>query len=376
MNHHSSENKPDSQANSKFGKKIILWIISILIILFVSIVVLSHNYIKTSLKPLDPNNHNKTEINIPMGASDKKIGSILQDSGIVKSGFVFDYYVKAHNITNFRSGYYEFAPSMSLDEISNLLKKGGSAESIRALRGKVVVREGDDIDSIADTVAQRTNYTRNEFLALMNDKDFIKELAKHYPKLLDSALKEKHVRYRLEGYLYPATYSANGTKNLKQLVAQMVAKTDQELSPYYKTIPKRNLTVQQLLTVASLIQGENVNTKNGAIIAGVLYNKFNSGLPLNSAVSVAYASNNHSLKLSAADYRTKSPYNLTLHTGFGPGPVNNPSLEFIKAAMNPTERSKGYLYYLNDMSNKRVFYSQNKISSLKNVGTDTTKQND
>ncbi|MEJ6400527.1 endolytic transglycosylase MltG [Nicoliella lavandulae] len=376
MSEHSSDSKPTSQVPTKFGRKIILWIVSILIILFCFIIFLGHNYIKTSLKPLNPSDQQTKEINIPMGASDKRIGSILQDSGIVKSGIVFDYYVKAHNITNFRSGYYEFAPSMSLDEIAKLLKKGGSPESLRALRGKVVVREGDDIDAIADMVAQRTNYTRNEFYQLVNDKQFVKQLAKRYPKLLGGVAKDSSARYLLEGYLYPATYSANGTSNLKQLVAQMVAKTDTELKPYYNEIKKRNLTVQQLLTVASLVEGENVNAKNGAIIAGVLYNKFNSGLPLNSTVAIAYASNNHSSKLTSKDYAVKSPYNLTLNLGFGPGPVNNPSLEFIQVALYPKDRSKGYLYYLNDMANKRVFYSQNKISSLKSIGTDTTKQND
>ncbi|MBW1605675.1 endolytic transglycosylase MltG [Lactobacillus sp. Sy-1] len=376
MSDHHSGSKQDTQASAKFGKKIILWIISILIILFIFILFLGHNYIKTSLKPLNPKDHQTTEVNIPMGASDKKIGSILQDQGIVKSGIVFNYYVKAHNINNFRSGYYEFSPSMSLNKIAKLLKQGGAAESIRALRGKVVIREGDNISTIADTVAQRTNYTRNEFLSLMNDKDFVKTLAKRYPQLLKSETKSKSVRYQLEGYLYPATYSANGTKNLKQLVEQMVDKTNDELKPYYKQIKKKNLTVQELLTIASLIEGENVNTKNGAIIAGVLYNKLNAGLPLNSAVAVAYASNDYVHKLTKKDYQVKSAYNLSTNLGFGPGPVNNPSLEFILAALNPKEQSKGYLYYLNDMSNKRVFYSQNKISSLKSITKDTTKQDD
>ncbi|UQS86685.1 endolytic transglycosylase MltG [Nicoliella spurrieriana] len=376
MSEHQSDSNQDSQAPAKFGRKIILWIASILIILFISIVFLGHNYVKTSLKPLNPSDHQTTEVNIPMGASDKKIGSILQDQGIVKSGIVFNYYVKAHNITNFRSGYYEFAPSMGLNQIAKLLQKGGAAESLRALRGRVVVREGANISAVADMVAQRTNYSRQEFLALMNDQKFIDQLAKQYPELLKSATKAKDVRYRLEGYLFPATYSANGTKNLKQLVEQMVAKTNTELKPYYRQIKKNKLTVQQVLTVASLVQGENVNAKNGAIIAGVLYNKLNAGLTLDATAAVAYASNNYLQKLTKQDYRVKSAYNLAIHHGYGPGPVNNPSLTFIQAALNPKERSKGYLYYLNDTSNKRVFYSQDQISSLKSISKGTTKQAD
>nr|AIA87481.1 YceG [uncultured Leuconostoc sp.] len=99
-----------------------------------------YQYFDQSLKPLNPNSQKIIEVKIPIGSSSKQIGSILEQKNIIKSSFVFDYYVKKHNFTNFKAGYYELKPSMALKTIAKKLEKGGASESIKS--GKVLVVRG------------------------------------------------------------------------------------------------------------------------------------------------------------------------------------------------------------------------------------------
>lgn len=170
----------------------------------------------------------------------KKIGSILQDDKIVKSGMVFNYYVKSHNFSDFRAGYYQLKPSMTLNQIAKELQKGGSSEPIQSQRGKVLIQEGATVENVADTISSQTDFSRSEFINLMKNQSYMKQLAAKYPKLLKSTMAGKDVRYRLEGYLYPATYTVSKNMSLKRLVDSMVAQTNVELAPYFKTISKKN----------------------------------------------------------------------------------------------------------------------------------------
>ncbi len=105
----------------------------------------------------------------------KKIGSILQDDKIVKSGMVFNYYVKSHNFSDFRAGYYQLKPSMTLNQIAKELQKGGSSEPIQSQRGKVLIQEGATVENVADTISSQTDFSRSEFINLMKNQSYMKQ---------------------------------------------------------------------------------------------------------------------------------------------------------------------------------------------------------
>ncbi|WP_282803568.1 endolytic transglycosylase MltG [Secundilactobacillus kimchicus] len=358
------------------GRKIIIGVVSVLVLLVVAIGIAFYQYFQSALEPLNLNSNEVVQVDIPMGASNKKIGSILQDDKIVKSGMVFNYYVKSHNFSDFRAGYYQLKPSMTLNQIAKELQKGGSSEPIQSQRGKVLIQEGATVENVADIISSQTDFSRSEFINLMKNQSYMKQLAAKYPKLLKSTMAGKDVRYRLEGYLYPATYTVSKNMSLKRLVDSMVAQTNVELAPYFKTISKKHMTIQQVLTLSSLVEREGVSTKDRRKIAGVFLNRIAANMPLQSDISVLYAINKHKKNLSMKDLQSNSPYNLYKNAGYGPGPFNNPSLDSIKAVLNPSERSEGYLYFIANTKTGKIYYSKTldehnqKAGNLQSVNGD------
>lgn len=362
--------RQDSGKKRSFGRRIIIGVASLLVILAVAIGVIGYHYFQSSLKPMDSSNNQVVQVHVPMGATSNKIGQILQDKKVVKSGMVFNYYVKSNKYTNFRAGYYQLKPSMTLKQIAMQLQKGGSSEPIQSTSGNVLVREGETIDQIATAIPAQTDFTKAEFLSLMKDKAFFNQLAARYPQLLSSAKRAKNVRYRLEGYLAPATYQAGKKMTLKQLITEMVAKTDENLQGNYATIKKQKRSVQEVLTLASLVEREGVTQADRNKIAGVFLNRIKAGMAIQSDISVQYALKTTKKTLTYKDLKVKSPYNLYIHTGYGPGPFNNPSVSSIKAVLHPTDRSKGYYYFIANTKTGKVYFSktyaqhQEKTSSL------------
>ena len=350
-----------------FSKRVIGGVIGILVALLVIIGVMGYRYFDNATHPYNSSDHRVVQVDIPYGANGKKIADILQQEKVIKSGFVFEYWTKAHNLSNFHAGYYQLKPSMSVAQIAKVLNKGGSSEPVQSSSGKVLVVEGSQIKTIAQTVQKQTDFTSAEFLTLMKDQTFIKSLAEKYPKLLTSAMSAKQVRYRLEGYLFPATYVVGKKTTLKQLVTQMVSKTNDEMEPYYSQITKSKMSVQEVLTVASLVEREGSTTKDRKLIAGVFLNRLDAKWRLDSDISVFYAINSSKSTLTAKDLQSTSPYNLRLHLGYGPGPFNSPSLISIQAVLNPSERSKDYMYFVADLKTGKVYYAKDAAGHAANI---------
>lgn len=350
--------RQDSGNKRSFGHRIMVGVISLIVILAVVIGFFGYHFFQTALKPMDTKNNNVVQVHVPLGATSNKIGQILQDQKVVKSGMVFNYYVKSNKFTNFQAGYYQLKPSMTLHQIAKQLQKGGSAEPIQSTAGKLLVREGETVDQLAAEIPIQTDFTKTEFLKLMGDEAFFNQLAEKYPQLLGSAKSAKNVRYRLEGYLAPATYEAGKKMTLKQIVTQMVAKTNQNLQGNYATIKKQKYSVQEVLTLASLVEREGVSQTDRDKIAGVFFNRLKAGMALQSDISVQYALKTTKKTLTYKDLRKKSPYNLYIHTGFGPGPFNNPSTSSITAVLHPKTRSKGYYYFIANTKTGKVYFSE------------------
>lgn len=366
-----SQDKITTRARERsVANHIAYWIVGVIAVLAVIVAIIGFNYVNSSLQPYNSNSKEDMIVKIPAGSSSKDIAKTLESDKVIKSATVFNYYIKAHNYTDFQAGYYTFNQSMSMSDIVNQLQKGGSAEPTVTSSNTVLVREGVTIDQIGDQIQKSTKFKKSDFLKLMKDQSYMKQLQKKYPELLDSSMANKNVRYHLEGYLFPATYGVFKGMTLKQLVDQMVAKENTVLQPYYSQMKEKDMTVQETLTLASLVEREGLNMKDRQKIAGVFYNRFDANMPLQSDISVMYALNTHKTSLSNKDTSVKSPYNLYKNRGYGPGPFNSPSLQSIQATLNPTDRSAGYLYFFANLKTGKVTYSttfsqhQNRYDTL------------
>lgn len=335
-----------------------------------------YGYVQDSLKPVDASSKDYVTVQIPDGANVQEIGSTLEKSGLVKHGLIFSLYAKYYSHANLKSGYYNLKKSMSTDELIQELQKGGTPEAQAPVLANLTIPEGYTLEQIAQTVGQlqgefKEPLTADAFLAKAQDETFISQLVAKYPNLLGSLpTKDSGVRYRLEGYLFPATYTIKDGTTVESLIDEMVAAMDKAMSPYYATIKEKNLTVNELLSIASLVEKEGAKTEDRKKIAGVFYNRLNAGMPLQSNIAILYAQGKLGQKISLADdagidTTIDSPYNVYTHLGLMPGPVDSPSSDAIEASVNQTKSE--YLYFVANVEDGKVYFATTKEEHDQNV---------
>lgn len=304
-----------------------------------------------------PNSTKMMEIKVQQGSNANQIGRLLEKNGVIKHANAFAYYVKKNGVNNLNSGYFLLSPKMTINNIVAMLQKPGALQASNELqKGFVLMREGENAAQFANELAKQTGFSKQAWLATLNDKDYLNKLAKLYPELLNSAINAP-TRYKLEGYLYPATYDVRNAKKPEDITTQMVAKMNQSMQPYYAQIKAQQRTVQDVLTLASLVEREASNLADREKIAGVFLNRIDAKMTLGSDVAVKYALNTNKTNLSIADTRIDSPYNLYVRQGFGPGPFNNPSIQAVKAVLNPAQRAEKYYYFIANLKTGKVYFT-------------------
>ena len=335
-----------------------------------------YQYVQSSLQPVDADSKQYVTVQIPEGSNVQEIGKTLEDAGLIKHGLVFSLYAKYKNYADLKSGYYNLQKSMSTEDIIHELQKGGTAEAQEPVLTTLTIPEGYTIDQMAQAVGQlqgdfKEPLTADAFLAKVQDESFISQEVAKYPSLLESLpTKESGVRYRLEGFLFPATYSIKESTTIESLIDEMLAAMDKTLAPHYSTIKSKNLTVNELLTIASLVEKEGAKTDDRKLIAGVFYNRLNLGMPLQSNIAILYAQGKLGQKISLADdagidTSINSPYNVYTNLGLMPGPVDSPSLDAIESSINQTKSEN--LYFVADVTDGKVYYASNKEEHDRNV---------
>ena len=312
------------------------------------------NYIKGETQPVDTAQTELVSFEIEQGASVKEVSKALEEEGIIRNSKLFNFYLKFKNVSGFKSGLYHVSKSMTLDEIIAELSGQGKDKDQNAT--KVLIREGEQLTEIAKEVEKSTKYSAEDFMAKVQDEDFLRYLVQKFPKLLTQSYNGYQVKYVLEGYLFPATYDMNDSKTLQMLITEMVAKTDEVMSKYYDKILASDYTLQETMAMASLIEKEGSKLEDRKKISSVFHNRIKENMKLQTDVSVQYALGEHKEALSLEDLEVDSPYNLYQNYGVGPGPYNSPSEDAIVAAMEPEKTD--YLYFLADIHTKEIYYAK------------------
>lgn len=335
-----------------------------------------YQYVQSSLLPVDANSKEYVTVQIPEGSNVQEIGSALEHSGVIKHGVIFAFYAKYKNYSDLKAGYYNLQKSMSTEDIIKELQKGGTPEPQEPSLADLTIPEGYTIEQIAQAVGQlqgefKEPLTAEAFLAKVQDDNFISQEVAKYPNLLESLpTKESGARYRLEGYLFPATYSIKESTTIESLIDEMLAAMDKTLTPHYSAIKSKNLTVNELLTIASLVEKEGAKTEDRKMIAGVFYNRLNLGMPLQSNIAILYAEGKLGQKISLADdtqidTTVNSPYNVYTNQGLMPGPVDSPSQDAIEASINQTKSEN--LYFVANVTDGKVYYAVTQEEHDRNV---------
>lgn len=314
---------------------IIFPILVIIILIFGSLFIFLWN----SNQAIDPNNTEIVYVEVPKGSSSGQIAQLLIESKLIKSELAFKLKTRLeNNAAEYKAGYYSLSQAMSMDEIMEMIKKGS------ALTVRFTIPEGYDIKRTTERLVSEDLIDASEFQNQIENGSF------DYYFLAD-ATKGK---YRLEGYLYPDTYEVFPNATEEEIINKMLSRFDELFTMEYKDqLSKSGLTINELITLASIIEREAILPADRPIIASVFYNRMKIDMPLQSCATVQFILGDQKAKLSLDDIAIDSPYNTYKISGLPPGPICSPGIESIKAALNPTQTD--YLYFLAKGDGSTVF---------------------
>ncbi|AXN37620.1 endolytic transglycosylase MltG [Peribacillus butanolivorans] len=332
----------EQQGEARLVRKIIMITIASLILLIGIVGLVGFLYINSAMKPVDPDDDTIKKVKIPIGSSVNGISTLLEEQGIIKDARVFKYYIKFRNESGFQAGEYKLSPSMPIQDIVTSIKTG---KLMKEATMKITIPEGKQLIQIADIIAVKTDQDPKEIFKTLNSEKFVNSMQERFPELLTSEIENKNVLYPLEGYLFPATYDFYEEKpSLEAVVIEMLKKTEETLQAYETQMSKKDYSVHQMLTFASLVEEEATAQVDRGKIASVFYNRIKKDMPLQTDPTVLYAKGSHKSKVLYKDLEVKSPYNTYKNKGLPPGPIANAGTTSIDAVLKPEKTD--FLYFL------------------------------
>lgn len=277
-------------------------------------------------------------IEIPDGAGASVVSELLHENGAVKYPTVFRLCSRLGNFDGqYKPGPVTLHNGMSYLSILELLI---SERNIV----KVVIPEGYTIRQIAETVAASGLCSADEFYAVLDASLYDYRFLKDIPEREN----------RLEGYLFPATYEFFPGASAQEIADSMLKRFDEVFTDeYYKRAEEVNVTVDEVITMASIVERETNAEGERAKVAGVFYNRLNSDMPLQSCATVQYILGENKPVLSESDTKIDSPYNTYKNPGLPVGPIASPGEECIKAALWP-EKTDAF-YFLLGTDGEHIF---------------------
>jgi UPF0755 protein len=288
---------------------------------------------KYEASPIDPTDARRIQIQIPKGARSKAIADILVAKGLARNPeIVTGLLVISGQSGRLKAGGYALSRSMSVRHIIDTIADGATDSTT------VVIPEGFTDDQIAERLASKDLADSAEFVSIARSSGDTFDFPDGFspPK-------------NLEGFLYPLTYAVPRGAPSETIIGQMVSAFDRSVVSRYPNVHDWSRTV----TVASLIESEAKVDSDRPIIASVYYNRLKKGMPLQCDATVQYALPEHKTRLYFSDLSVRSPYNTYLHKGLPPGPICNPGLLSIDAAIHPAHT--GYLYYVAGPGGAHIF---------------------
>lgn len=285
--------------------------------------------VQNMLQPVDSSKIEKKSFAVPKGQSISRIGERLTEAGLLKHPLVFRLMVKRLGVEQqIQAGSFQLSPSMDPQTLITAMTQGTDDTWVTLL-------EGWRREEIAETFAEAglENFDEEEFLDLTEGK---------------------------EGYLFPDTYLVQKDFSTKQVLSLLENTFERKVEVGLKEeIADSGKSLEDIITMASLVQREARGEQQMKLVAGVLWNRVDINMALNVDATLQYIKGYNDVQNTwwvpplAVDKERTSLYNTYKHPGLPPGPITNPGLDAIKAAASPTETE--YMYYLHDPTGKIHF---------------------
>ena len=282
------------------------------------------------------------KVEVVKGDTLSDVAAKLEEAGIIKNAFVFELQARYEGYgTEIKTGRYTFEPGQDSGEILHKLTVGQAAPTFT-----VTIPEGLTIEETAGTVAADSSVPAPEFEEAARRTDY------GYAFLDNSDVKTT------EGYLFPAKYDFEKSVSARQIVDRLLEQyllVTQSLD-FAEAKNRLDLTENQVVTVASIVEKEAASPEERPLIASVIYNRMRKDTPLQIDATIQYALKRPKANLSLDDLKVDSPYNTYENKGLPPGPICSPGRESLQAALNPA--STDYLYYVLEANGEKHFFTK------------------
>lgn len=279
------------------------------------------------LSPVDPQAAD-TIVVIRPGASTSGIAETLQQAGVIRAASHFVLAARIRGVArSLREGEYRLSPAMPLLRIVDVLARGD------VVLHPVTIPEGFTADQIVRTLTR----------AGLGDAGRLQSLTRRGAGQFEYDFLRGVPQGRLEGYLFPDTYHIPRFLDEREVVDRFLAQFAQTVVPLWREAGTGR-SLHEILTMASMVEREAKSAGDQELIASVLYNRLTRGWRLEVDATVLYALGQHKSIVTYEDLRVNSPYNTYLHAGLPPGPIANPGLRAIRAALYPARTA--YFFYV------------------------------
>ncbi len=281
-------------------------------------------------------------VRVVRGDTLSDVAAKLEKARVIESAFVFELQARYEGYgTEIKTGRYTFRPGQDSGVILHELTVGQAAPTIT-----VTIPEGLTIEETARTVAADSRVTAPAFEEAARRTDY------GYAFLDDSDVGTT------EGYLFPAKYDFEKGVTARQIVDRLLEQYLLETQDidFAEAKERLDLTEDQVVTVASLIEKEAASPEEKPLIASVIYNRMRKDTPLQIDATIQYALKRPKANLSLADLKVDSPYNTYENKGLPPGPICSPGKDSLQAALNPANTN--YLYYVLEANGEKHFFTK------------------
>lgn len=312
--------------------------IKIFLIVVIVFLVAIFNFYNKSIKTPVAKEGEVVLFSVSPGDGVKKISADLADKGLIGSRLFFNIYITRSGLEkNIQAGIYELSPTMSAEKIVKILSAGEAVSNERSVKAI----EGWSNRDLAVYFEKEGLFPREEFMALVKDKKRFEE--DFY------FLQEIPVAYDMEGYLFPDTYNIFSDATADDVVYKMLSNFDKKVTlEMRQEVERKEKTLYEVITLASIIEKEVRSQEDMEIVSGIFHNRLEIGQPLQSCATLAYVLGENKARYTIEDTQVDSPYNTYQNSGLPPGPIANPGLRAIKAAIYPAETDYNFFLSASD----------------------------
>lgn len=339
------------------SKKIILLIIfGILSILIGG----SLFYYQNSLKAVGTDDTNVMFV-IEPGVTGKNVIDKLYEANLIKNKYTVYLYYKVNGNINLQAGTYSFNRTMDVESIFERLNNGNVVnEAVQ-----ITFVEGKRLDKYVSLIAKGFDFTEEEIYATISNSIYLNELIAKYWFLSEEILSDG-IYYPLEGYLYPDTYIFSASSSIEEIFNKILDNTASKLEPYKEALTANDkYSVHDILTMASIIELEGNSSEDRKTISQVIHSRLKDNWALGMDVTAAYGAKIEQSNREWEKYLyDKNPYNTRVQDGsmngkLPIGPIDNPSLDSIDAALNPSDTN--YYWFVANSCTGDVFFQVDEL---------------